>query len=151
MAAGTRSSVGTISTSSRRPRRSPPTFRERSGSPSPSTGPPSSDSPLPWPDDSIVVCSFGDASANHSTALGAINTAVNSAYQGVPTPILFVCEDNGIGISTKTAPGWIASTFGARAGLNYFAADGSDLPAVCAAAAARHGGSASTGAPPSCT
>ena len=104
-------------------------------SPSPSTGPPSSDSPCPWPDDSIVVCSFGDASANHSTALGAINTAVNSAYQGVPTPILFVCEDNGIGISTKTAPGWIASTFGDRAGLEYFAADGSDLPAVCAAAA----------------
>src|SRR4051794_37380883 len=45
-------------------------------------------------------------------------------YKGVPTPILFVCEDNGIGISTKTAPGWIASTFGARAGLEYFAADG---------------------------
>jgi 2-oxoisovalerate dehydrogenase E1 component len=90
---------------------------------------------LPWPDDSIVVCSFGDASANHSTALGAINAAVNSAYKGVPTPILFVCEDNGIGISTKTAPGWIASTFGARAGLEYFAADGCDLPAVCAAAA----------------
>jgi 2-oxoisovalerate dehydrogenase E1 component len=91
--------------------------------------------PLPWPDDSIVVCSFGDASANHSTALGAINTAVNSAYRSVPMPILFVCEDNGIGISTKTAPGWIASTFEARAGLEYFAADGSDLPAVHAAAA----------------
>ena len=28
-----------------------------------------------WPDDAIVVCSFGDASANHSTATGAINTA----------------------------------------------------------------------------
>jgi len=91
---------------------------------------------LPWPDDSIVVCSFGDASANHSTALGAINTAVHSAYQDVPTPILFVCEDNGIGISTRTAPGWIASTFRDRAGLEYFAADGSDLPAVHAAAAA---------------
>jgi 2-oxoisovalerate dehydrogenase E1 component len=90
---------------------------------------------LPWPGDSIVVCSFGDASANHSTALGAINTAVNSAYQGVRMPILFVCEDNGIGISTKTAPGWIASAFGARAGLEYFAADGCDLPAVHAAAA----------------
>ena len=71
---------------------------------------------LPWPDDSIVVCSFGDASANHSTAVGAINAAIHSAYQGVPMPILFVCEDNGIGISTKTAPGWIASTFENRAG-----------------------------------
>jgi 2-oxoisovalerate dehydrogenase E1 component len=91
---------------------------------------------LPWPDDSVVVCSFGDASANHSTALGAINTALNSAYRHVPTPILFVCEDNGIGVSTRTAPGWIASAFGARAGLEYFAADGSDLPAVSAVAVA---------------
>jgi 2-oxoisovalerate dehydrogenase E1 component len=91
---------------------------------------------LPWPADSVVVCSFGDASANHSTALGAINTAVHSAYQGVPMPILFVCEDNGIGISTTTPRGWIASVFEGRAGLEYFAADGSDLPGTGAAAAA---------------
>ena len=30
---------------------------------------------LPWPRDAIVVCSFGDASANHSTAAGALSTA----------------------------------------------------------------------------
>ena len=30
---------------------------------------------LPIPDDSIVVCSFGDASANHATAQGAFNAA----------------------------------------------------------------------------
>ena len=29
----------------------------------------------PWPADAVVVCSFGDASLNHSTAAGAINTA----------------------------------------------------------------------------
>ena len=29
-----------------------------------------------WPSDAVVVCSFGDASANHSTAAGAINTAL---------------------------------------------------------------------------
>ena len=29
----------------------------------------------PWPADSVVVASMGDASANHSTAVGAINTA----------------------------------------------------------------------------
>ena len=27
----------------------------------------------PWPDDALLICSFGDASANHSTALGAMN------------------------------------------------------------------------------
>ena len=89
----------------------------------------------PWPDDAVTVCSFGDASANHSTAVGAINTAMHSAYQGVPMPLLFVCEDNGIGISTKTPSGWIARTYGQRRGLEYFVADGSDLPAAYDAAA----------------
>ena len=45
--------------------------------------------------------------SNHSTAVGAINTAIHAAYQGLPLPLLFVCEDNGIGISTKTPQGWI--------------------------------------------
>src|SRR5215471_14446281 len=40
--------------------------------------------------DSIVVCSFGDASLNHSTAQGAINAAAWAAFQGVPVPVLFV-------------------------------------------------------------
>lgn len=59
------------------------------------------------PMDSIVICTFGDASANHSTAQGAINTAGWTAYQSTPLPLLFVSEDNGIGISTKTPNGWI--------------------------------------------
>lgn len=79
------------------------------------------------PDDSIVYCSFGDASANHSTAQGAFNTAQWTSYQSVPLPLLFVCEDNGIGISTKTPKGWIEATFSARPGLKYFKADGLDL------------------------
>src|SRR5690242_15049008 len=28
-----------------------------------------------WPDDAVTVCSFGDASANHSTTVGAVNAA----------------------------------------------------------------------------
>lgn len=79
------------------------------------------------PDDAIVYCSFGDASANHSTAQGAFNTAQWTSYQSVPLPLLFVCEDNGIGISTKTPKGWIGATFSARPGLKYFRADGLDL------------------------
>jgi len=54
------------------------------------------------PDDSIVLCSFGDASSNHSTAQGAINSACWTSVQSVPLPLLFVCEDNDIGISTPT-------------------------------------------------
>lgn len=90
----------------------------------------------PWPADAVTVCSFGDASANHSTALGAVNTAVHAAYQGVPMPLLFVCEDNGIGISVRTPSGWIASNFAERAGLKYFHADGGDLAAACEASIA---------------
>lgn len=79
------------------------------------------------PDDAIAYCSFGDASANHSTAQGAFNAAQWTSYQSVPLPLLFACEDNGIGISTKTPSGWIAATFGNRPGLKYFACDGLDL------------------------
>jgi 2-oxoisovalerate dehydrogenase E1 component len=79
------------------------------------------------PEDAVVMCSFGDASANHSTAQGAFNTAQWTSYQSVPLPLLFVCEDNGIGISTKTPKGWIEATFSARPGLTYFKADGLDL------------------------
>ncbi|NML92396.1 dehydrogenase E1 component subunit alpha/beta [Novosphingobium olei] len=77
--------------------------------------------------DGVVICSFGDASANHSTAVGALNTAAWAAFQNTPMPIVFVCEDNGIGISTRTPPGWIEANWSNRAGLRYIAADGCDL------------------------
>jgi 2-oxoisovalerate dehydrogenase E1 component len=83
-----------------------------------------------WPADAVVVCSFGDASANHSTATGAINTALATAYRGLPVPILFVCEDNGYGISVPTPPGWIEAAYGSRPGLTYQFADGSDAAAA---------------------
>jgi len=85
--------------------------------------------PLPIPDDSLVICTFGDASSNHASAQAAFNTAAWSAYQRLPVPILFVCEDNGIGISVKTPDGWIARNFSNRKDMDYFAADGLDLAA----------------------
>lgn len=82
----------------------------------------------PGADNRIVICTFGDASANHSTATGAINYAEWLAHQDVPCPILLVCEDNGIGISTPTPMGWIATTYGCRDNLAYVYGDGLDLP-----------------------
>lgn len=82
---------------------------------------------LPVPDDSIVVCSFGDASANHATSLSAFNAAQWTAYQKLPVPVLFVCEDNGLGISVHTPKGWVEENFRQRAGLDYFQADGLDV------------------------
>ncbi|MFP5345753.1 MAG: thiamine pyrophosphate-dependent enzyme, partial [Actinomycetes bacterium] len=81
-----------------------------------------------WPRDAVTVCSFGDASANHSTATGAINAAIQVGFRGLPMPLLLVCEDNGIGISVPTPAGWVAHAYAQRPGLAYFAADGSDLP-----------------------
>jgi 2-oxoisovalerate dehydrogenase E1 component len=74
--------------------------------------------------DAIVCCSFGDASANHATALAGINAARYSQRRGSQTPILFVCEDNGVGISVDTPRGWIRDNFGAQPNLAYFEADG---------------------------
>lgn len=79
------------------------------------------------PDDAIIHCSFGDASVNHSTAQGAFNTAQWTSYQSIPLPLLFVCEDNGIGISTRTPAGWVKATFENRPGLRYFSCDGLDI------------------------
>ncbi len=84
---------------------------------------------LPIPDDSIAICSFGDASANHATAQTAFNAASWTAYQKLPAPVLYVCEDNGIGISVKTPGGWIGESFRNRPDLDYFYADGLDLAA----------------------
>ncbi|MFN3841696.1 MAG: thiamine pyrophosphate-dependent enzyme [Rehaibacterium terrae] len=91
---------------------------------------------LPVPGDSIVICSFGDASSNHATAQTAFNAAAWTAYQKLPAPVLFVCEDNGIGISVKTPGGWIAQNFSGRRDLDYFHADGLDLAAGYAQVAA---------------
>jgi 2-oxoisovalerate dehydrogenase E1 component len=89
----------------------------------------------PWPADSVVVCSFGDASVNHSTVAGGINSAIQGAYRRLSMPLLLVCEDNGLGISVPTPSGWIERTFRDRPGLAYFFADGSDLQDTYAAAA----------------
>lgn len=79
------------------------------------------------PGDGVILCSFGDASSNHSTAQGAINAAAWAAYQSSPMPIVFVCEDNDIGISVPTPRGWIEANYKGRAGLTYMACDGTDM------------------------
>lgn len=81
----------------------------------------------PLRSDSVVFCNFGDASANHSTAQGAINSACWAAFQNIPLPLVFVCEDNGIGISTSTPKGWIAANHRWRPGLNYIYCDGLNI------------------------
>ncbi|GAB3812315.1 transketolase C-terminal domain-containing protein [Micromonospora zhanjiangensis] len=104
--------------------------RRLTGAPAPTAGggsAPPATGPSPWPADAIVVCSFGDASVNHASATAALNTAGWCDHTGLRVPVLFVCEDNGLGISVRSPAGWVAAALRARPGLRYFAADGCDL------------------------
>jgi len=76
-----------------------------------------------WPSDAIVVASFGDASLNHSSAVGALNTAGYCTAIGLGLPLLFVCEDNGLGISLPSPRSWVSEA-ARRPGIRYLAADG---------------------------
>jgi 2-oxoisovalerate dehydrogenase E1 component len=84
------------------------------------------------PDDAIVACSFGDASANHASALTGITAARYGLRRGNPLPILFVCEDNGLGISVDTPRRWIRESFSHLPHLHYVEADG-DLVSIWSA------------------
>jgi 2-oxoisovalerate dehydrogenase E1 component len=79
------------------------------------------------PSDSIVICTFGDASINHSTAVGAVNSALWVAHQNIGMPLVFICEDNGIGISVPTPNQWLETQYSNRPGLHYIRCDGLNL------------------------
>ena len=87
-----------------------------------------------WPPDALAVCSFGDASLNHSTAQGTINAAALMAHRDIPLPLLLVCEDNGLGISVPTPPGWVAASLSSRPAMPYRFVDGTDPLGVYEAA-----------------
>ena len=76
-------------------------------------------------DDSIVCCSFGDASANHAAALSGIHSARYAVRRGGAAPIIFLCEDNGIGISVETPRRWIHDSFSRLPHLTYVELAGS--------------------------
>ncbi len=85
------------------------------------------------PHDAVSLVSFGDASLNHSTAQGALNAAAWAAHRKQPLPIIFLCEDNGIGISVPTPAGWVEASASARPGIAYIKADGRDIVDVARA------------------
>ena len=76
---------------------------------------------------SIVLCSFGDASANHASALSGFNTARWVKSIGGNVPIIFICEDNGYGISVPSPKNWISNTFSNQTNLKYFECDGLNI------------------------
>ncbi len=76
---------------------------------------------------SVVLCSFGDGSLNHSVTQGALNTASWIQYASIPLPLVFICEDNGIAISVPTAKNWVRDTVSHRTNIHYIACDGLNL------------------------
>ena len=72
----------------------------------------------PWPEDAVVVASLGDASINHSTAVGALNAAGHAVHTRLPLPLLVVVEDNGWGISVPSPPGWVETALSSRPGVH---------------------------------
>ncbi|MCS5710122.1 thiamine pyrophosphate-dependent enzyme [Candidatus Berkiella aquae] len=85
------------------------------------------------PNDSVVLCSFGDASFNHSTAQGALNAATWIQQAQLPLSLLWICEDNGIGISVPTPAQWIQDKV-SHQDIHYIACDGRNIADVYLAA-----------------
>ncbi|CAO3456370.1 Acetoin dehydrogenase E1 component alpha-subunit (EC 2.3.1.190) [Azospirillum argentinense] len=85
-------------------------------------------------EDRIAVCFFGDGATNRGPFLEALNWA--AAFR---LPVLFVCEDNGYGATTRTGSVSAGGGPGVRAeslGIPVTVVDGNELAAVDAAAAA---------------
>jgi 2-oxoisovalerate dehydrogenase E1 component len=79
------------------------------------------------PPDAIALVSFGDASLNHSTAIGALNATSWVLHQRLTLPLLIVCEDNGLGISVRTPEGWVEQRLKTLPHIEYFTCHGSRL------------------------
>lgn len=79
------------------------------------------------PSDSVIVCTFGDASLNHASTQTTLNACSWLASQNYPLPIVFICEDNGIGISVPTPATWVETSVKQRPGLTYLSCDGLNI------------------------
>ena len=66
--------------------------------------------------------------------------------------MLFVCEDNGLGISVRSPEGWVEATLRAKPGIRYFSADGADpVQTYDGGGGGRGLGAPYTGGRPCCT
>jgi 2-oxoisovalerate dehydrogenase E1 component len=79
------------------------------------------------PADAVVFCTFGDASLNHASAQTSLNCAHWISYQNIPLPLVFICEDNGIGISVPSPTEWVKNSQSKSHSIKYFECDGLDL------------------------
>jgi 2-oxoisovalerate dehydrogenase E1 component len=78
---------------------------------------------LRWPDDALAVGGFVAADANHATVIGTINAASWAAQQGLPLPLLLVCEDDGGSGPVRLPRTFLRGAYEQRPGLRYRFAD----------------------------
>ncbi|MBT4790923.1 MAG: MFS transporter [Halobacteriovoraceae bacterium] len=79
------------------------------------------------PADAVSFCTFGDASLNHASAQSALNCAHWISYQNIPLPLVFICEDNHIGISVPTPSEWVKNSQSSTHSMKYFECNGLNL------------------------
>lgn len=81
----------------------------------------------PLPRDSVILCSFGDASINHASAQTTFNACSWVGEQNYPLPLVLICEDNGFGISVPTPATWVEHSIKGRPNIHYLACDGLNI------------------------
>lgn len=81
----------------------------------------------PLDNESVILCSFGDASLNHASTQTTLNACQWIANQNYPLPLVFICEDNGLGISVPTPKGWVQNIVEDRIGIHYIQCDGLNI------------------------
>ena len=91
---------------------------------------------LAWPADALVVCSFGDASANHSTAPGRSTPRCTPRYQATAAAAAPGLRGQRHRHQRPTPPGWIEAAYGHRPWLALRAASTATIPATLVATAA---------------
>jgi 2-oxoisovalerate dehydrogenase E1 component len=78
---------------------------------------------LYWPDDALAVAGFRADDAHHVAVTGTLNAAGWAAQQGLPLPLLLVCEDDGGSGPVRVPRSWLRTSYERRPGLRYRFAD----------------------------
>ena len=72
--------------------------------------------------DNWVAVFFGDGAIDEGVFFESLNFACLHGLK-----VMFVCEDNGLGISVHTPNSWVEAAYGHRDDLAYFAGNGLDI------------------------
>ena len=80
------------------------------------------------PSSTTISSNLSSSSSLDKTSItSGINTSRWIKSIGGNVPIVFICEDNGLGISVPTPKGWIESTFSNQEHLKYLSCDGLNI------------------------